>query len=95
MTSLRDQVMKIGRLNHDLIPQLGFLIDRTPPLPRRDILELHLAFRSGNGWGLERSFNAWAVKQPWRALMPLSFFEWLSLNRLSKPCPHKIGLPRL
>ena len=84
MTSLHDQVQKICRFNHDHVPHLGFFdtSKAAPPLPRKDVLKLYLAFRSAHGWGLERCFNSWAVEQPWRQLMPLTFFERLRFNMI-------------
>ena len=47
---------------------------------RKDILDLHERFECGGGWGLERTFDQWVLKQPWRKCMPQEFFEFL--NRL-------------
>lgn len=44
---------------------------------RKSILDLHQRFQCGSGWGLERTLNAWVIKQPWRQRLPLSFFETL------------------
>lgn len=44
---------------------------------RKSILDLHQRFQCGSGWGLERTLNAWVIKQPWGQRLPLSFFETL------------------
>ena len=39
-----------------------------------EVLDLHNRFECGGNWGLERTFHAWVNKQPWRQLMPVSYF---------------------
>lgn len=49
---------------------------------RKSILDLYEAFlNSSTSWGKENAFNRWCVKQPWRALMPISFFSKLARFR--------------
>ena len=43
-------------------------------------MDLHERFECGGGWGLERTFDQWVLKQPWRKCMPQEYFELL--NRL-------------
>ena len=43
-------------------------------------LQLHERFECGGGWGLERTLGKWVIQQPWRKLLPLSFFEYLRWN---------------
>lgn len=44
---------------------------------RQPILDLALAFESAGGWGRERAFNKWALKQTWRKAMPHQYFQRL------------------
>lgn len=44
-------------------------------LLRESILDLHMMFECGGGWGLERTFDRWIGKQSWRHALPTSFFE--------------------
>ena len=38
---------------------------------RRSIKELGDHFSNAGGWGLERAFDCWLQKQPWRAGFPV------------------------
>lgn len=44
---------------------------------RKPILDLHERFECKSGWYMEDTFNSWVCRQPWRQLLPLTFFEWL------------------
>jgi hypothetical protein len=51
---------------------------------RKPILDLYERFLNvSTSWGKENAFNRWALKQPWRAVMPTSFFEILGCHGLS------------
>lgn len=50
------------------------------------ILDLHERFQCSGGWGIERAFNKWVCKQPWRTALPMNFFERLLWNKTSKCC---------
>lgn len=46
---------------------------------RKEILDLNAMFECKGGWALEATFNKWACKQAWRAVLPLSFCESLGI----------------
>ena len=54
-----------------------FFFDYLNPNMRKPILDLYERFECGGGWGLERTFDSWVCKQPWRQRLPLTFFELL------------------
>ena len=70
------QVFHCRHFSKELV--LSCLVTSFAANPRKAILDLHERFLCGGGWGLERTLNKWACKQPWRQILPLSFFETLS-----------------
>lgn len=72
-----------GLLNlrhHQTLPfvsRIIFGILLAHPQLRKPILELHERFECKSGWYMEDTFNRWVCRQPWRQLLPLTFFEWL------------------
>ena len=76
VSQIRDTVMDICQLPHDFIPSLGqpkFVVMSL----RSDILDLHERFLCGGNWGLERTYQEWVVRQPWRQCLPCHYFERL------------------
>lgn len=59
-------------------------VGKRPPL-RKPILDLAEKFQSCGGWGLERAFVEWSLKQPWRRCLPevfqlLAHMFWANLT---------------
>ena len=74
-----EEVLQLCRLDHSYIPCLvySYIIS---VLLRPAILDLHERFLCSGGWGLERCFNQWCIRQPWRRIFPTSFLKLLGIR---------------
>ena len=95
MSYVRQEVLRIGALNHDHIPHpvsifVSCILDFRP-----DILDLHERFLAGGNWGLERTFDSWVRRQSWRKVLPTSFLECLGIVRTDLRTPRfEVPAPR-
>ena len=71
MSTLAGMLEELRQLPEYLIPSLGLSCSPSSLKLRPSLLELAERFDGFTGWGFDKPFIAWALKQEWRGCLPV------------------------